>query len=148
MAIEWREALSVGNDPIDADHKHLISLFNRTNALLSTKQPCNELIDVIAQLRKYTQDHFSREEYIMIAAGHPKYDQHKRAHNELIEQLRLCTQPIFEMGNQLPSSTEKLPKSIRDGLTGLLRFWLLEHVLKLDLQLKSLFVNRSKNYVP
>lgn len=148
MAIEWREALNVGNDGIDGDHKHMFMLINKTDDLLSSKQPCTELSEVIDQLWKYTQDHFSREENIMIDVGYPKYDQHKLAHRELIEQLRLCTSPILEMGNQLPPTTDKLSKAVRDGLTGLLRHWLVDHILKMDLQLKPLLAGRSKNYSP
>lgn len=147
MAIEWREALSVGNDGIDADHKRLITLINKTDDLLSSDRPCSELREVVDQLWKYTQEHFSREEDIMIAVGYAKYDQHKRAHSDLIEQLRLITQPIL-MGDPLPATTGKLSKAIRDGLTGLLRHWLVEHILKMDLQLKPLLANRKRSYSP
>ena len=148
MAIEWRDCLSFNNDLIDQDHRRLFSLINRTEDLLSSDQPMAELHDVINQLWKYTQDHFGREERIMIDTSYAKYDQHKKAHGELIEQLRICTQPLKEMGDQAPAKTGKLPKAIRDGLTGLLRHWIVDHILKVDLELRPLLAHRPKDYAP
>ena len=148
MAIEWRDALSVGNNLIDAEHRQLLALINKTEDLFSSDQPVADLREVIDQLWKYSQDHFTREESIMIDLRYPKYDQHKKAHNEFKEKLRLCTQPLLEMGNQVPDKTSKLPKAVRGGLTELLRQWLVDHVLKWDMELKPLLAGRPKNYVP
>ena len=35
MSLEWREQLSVGNNVIDADHKHLIGIINQVEKCLT-----------------------------------------------------------------------------------------------------------------
>ena len=142
MAIEWRGVLSLQDDLLDTDHKQLVSLINTIELLLSSDQPSADLRVAVEQLWKNTQDHFAREESIMIDINYANYDLHKKAHSELIEKLLLCTQPVMQMGNHLPSGMGKLPKEIREGLKVFLRYWLVEHILTMDVQLKPLLANR------
>lgn len=146
MTIVWRDALSVGNDSIDADHRFLLSLINRLEQVLTTDQPSADLLAAIDRLRNYTHEHFGREERIMLNLAYAKYDVHKHAHGELIEQLEQVTRPIRELGESMPATTANLPAAMRDGVIELLRHWLLDHILKEDLKLKPLLAARSRSF--
>jgi len=38
MALVWRDQLSVGNNVIDSDHKHLIEIINKVEQSLQEKE--------------------------------------------------------------------------------------------------------------
>lgn len=60
MGLQWREGLSVGNDLIDSDHKHLIGIINLADQSLQTKdQP--GLAAALDQLVRYSKTHFSEK---------------------------------------------------------------------------------------
>ncbi|MDI6746926.1 MAG: hemerythrin family protein [Rhodocyclaceae bacterium] len=148
MAVVWRQALSVSNNLIDADHQHLLSLINTFEDIFTADRPIGDLLAAIGELRDYTHAHFAREERIMLALRYHKYDQHKLAHARLIEQLDLAAKPLRELGEVLSATAAALPEEIRDSLVGLLRQWLIEHILGEDLQLKPLLAEQSKNFAP
>ncbi|MDO9601802.1 MAG: hemerythrin family protein [Rhodocyclaceae bacterium] len=148
MTIAWSEAWSVGNDLIDADHRHLLTLINIFEKVLSTDRPLTDLRAAVDALFDYTQGHFAREERIMLGLQYAKYDHHKHAHGELIEQLKQATQPIRDLGDVMSPSTADLPREIRDSLSGLLRHWILDHILKEDMQFKPLLAKRPGNFAP
>lgn len=148
MAIVWRDALGVGNGPIDDDHRHLILLINTLELILTTDRSVADLRAALDELGVYTQAHFAKEERIMIALRYAKYDRHKLAHGELIDQLKLADRLLQEFGAAIPTTTAHLPQEVRDSLGGLMRHWLLEHIVKEDLQLKPLLVDRPKDFAP
>ena len=146
MAIEWREVLSLQDGLLDADHQELIASINTIEPLLASEQPSSDLRVAVAQLRQHSAEHFAREESVMIDLGYAKYALHRKAHRDLIEKLRLCTQPIMQMDKHRPSATDKLPREIREGLKVMLRYWLVDHILTLDVQLKPLLAQRPRSH--
>lgn len=146
MPIVWRDALSVGNDLIDADHRHLLSLINTVEDLLTTDRPRTDLLEAIDHLGNYTDFHFRREEQIMLRVQYAKYDDHKQAHGRLIEQLKQATQPILTPLEEVSPTTAGLPEETRDNVVELLRHWLVDHILKDDLKLKPLLAHYGRTY--
>lgn len=146
MPIVWRDALSVGNDLIDADHRHLLSLINKVEELLTTDRPRHDLLEAIKQLSDYTDFHFRREEQIMLQLQFSRYDDHKQAHGRLIEQLKIATRPILIADDGAASTTAGLPDEARDKMVELLRHWLVEHILREDMKLKPLLGQYGRNY--
>ncbi|MHB1359500.1 MAG: bacteriohemerythrin [Rhodocyclaceae bacterium] len=148
MPVAWREALSVSNDLIDADHRHLLSLINTFEEIFTADRPIADLLAAIGELRDYTHTHFAREERIMLALRYASYDHHKLAHANLIEKLDQAVKPLRELGEVLAATAAALPEEIRDSLVGLLRQWLVEHIMGEDMQLKPLLAGRPKNFAP
>jgi hemerythrin len=146
MTIVWRDALSVGNDRIDADHQHLLTLINTLELMLTTEQPFVDLQRAIADLRTYTHDHFAREERIMIALRYVTYDAHKHAHGELIRQLDEATKFIVEQADAATLTTVAVPAAIKESLIALIRSWLVDHIVREDLHLKPLLAGMPKNF--
>lgn len=137
MPITWRDAFSVGYKQIDNDHRHLIDLINDVESALTGEHALSRLVNAIEDLASYTRRHFSFEERLMVDAAYANYDMHKLAHLELIEQLKQAAQPILDMKEGGAHTTLEVPQEARDALVGLLRHWLVDHIIKVDMQLKS-----------
>lgn len=148
MTILWRDALSVGNDRIDSDHQHLIALINTLQQILTNDSPMADLQKVIDELRAYTHAHFAWEERMLITLSYARYDQHKHAHLELIEQLSQATKPVREIDQTQCPTTAGLPEEVRENLIALLRHWLLDHIVKEDMQFKPLLAGKPKSFTP
>lgn len=136
MPIVWRDAFSIGYRQIDNDHRHLLDLINIVEGALTGEQALTKLLNAIDDLT-YTRQHFALEERLMMEAMYPGIDRHKAAHLELIEQLRQAAKPIRDLKAAEPLSTLAVPEEARDALIGLLRHWLVDHIIKEDMQLKS-----------
>jgi hemerythrin len=148
MAIIWREAMCVGNQAIDTDHRYLLCLINTVELALRTEQPLDILVSALEQLKTYTHEHFEREEKIMAALGYPRLDQHKIAHRQLVEQLDHAVNPVLvPQEGQLPI-TSAIPEATRNEIIGLLKHWLIDHIIKEDMLLKPLLAKVSPNYCP
>ncbi|MCX7163125.1 MAG: bacteriohemerythrin [Betaproteobacteria bacterium] len=137
MPILWRDAFSIGFRQIDNDHRHLLDLINAIEAALTVEQAMSKLHNAIDDLAAYTRRHFAFEERLMIEASYVNYEWHKAAHQELIEQLKQAAEPILSMRGGDSNTTLAVPAEARDALVGLLRHWLVDHIIKEDMQLKS-----------
>ena len=124
MAIEWNEKLSVGNDQIDSDHKHLIKLINAYELAVSTNN-IKILGHAFASLEDYANEHFGREEKIMEAVHYPNRRPHRDAHKQLLKSVQ-------EKHKEIEDSAD----IDVDGLSKFLRTWLIDHVIKEDMQIK------------
>ena len=145
MALQWRNALSVGNEMIDNDHKKLFALINEVEVALSGDNPVAEALVAIDGLATYTQEHFFREESIMINLRYIKFDHHKNAHRDLIAQLDAAAAPVRQLrAAQARGEATAVPPEARVALIALLRHWLLDHILKEDMHLKSLHLQEMK----
>ena len=138
MPIVWRNAFSIGDPSIDANHRHLLVLINAVENVLKIEQPLSLLLTALDELEAYTREHFAREELLMINLQYARYDGHKAAHLELIEQLNDAAKPIRELGDGASQSTLAVPEDVRDNLIGLIRHWLVDHIIKEDMLLKPL----------
>ena len=126
MPIQWREQLSVGNTAIDDEHKHLLCLLNGIEVLLKRHVSRDPLIAFLDELLDYTQQHFSREEDIMIVAKYPGYTDHKLQHEQLIEELSDIRADI------VASDSEATLNQRVVNLMETLKRWLIDHIMKED----------------
>ncbi len=143
MPIVWRDQMSVANHLIDMDHRLLLCKINLIE--LALQVPGEGMINLrlaLEELEAYTEVHFDREERLQIAISYPKYGDHKRQHQELVNRLQEIKTQILGIddASQLAGRAPKLSKLLRD--------WLLEHVLKEDMKLKPFFSNYPPNYAP
>ena len=125
MPIEWTDKISVGNPAIDDDHKHLIDLINEYEEAVS-KKDIRILDHAFAGLEKYAEEHFEREELMMEAMHFPHRRKHQEAHRELIRQVQ----------DKHAQIRQHKHIDIKE-LSEFLRHWLIDHVLKEDMQIKS-----------
>lgn len=125
MGLVWRDQLSVGNDAIDSDHKHLIEIINLAEQSLKAKNP-SDLMFALDSLSSYSKEHFSREEKIASAVGYVQAQKLHLSHDALLTKLSQATQEL----------NEKWTESAIENFAALLRDWLINHVIKEDLMMK------------
>lgn len=143
MPIVWREQMSVGNHLIDMDHRLLISKINVLElALQAPGEGLANLHFALDELGGYTVEHFDREERLQIATNYPKFGDHKRLHQGLVDRLQEIRAEILaiEDPTQLAQQAPRLSELLRD--------WLLVHVLQEDMKLKTYFTKYPLNYAP
>ncbi len=130
MAIIWRKGMSVGNDIIDHDHHFMINFINTIELVLQKPEEKEMLLAVIEQLREYASNHFRREESIQRRIQYPQSIHHKNEHTQLMKDIDSL---IIEI--ESTKSAEEIANR-SEGIIGVLRDWLINHVLKEDMKLK------------
>lgn len=129
MTVVWREQLRVGNDIIDDDHRHLIDIINRIGTGLKSGDPASIHTD-LQHLHDYSLQHFEREEGIAFAVGYERASRLQHAHLELME--RLATIRCAFVNTERAWSSQ-LGREFHDFL----RNWLIDHVIKEDMLMKT-----------
>ncbi len=139
MALLWRNTMSVCNDAIDHDHRYLVCYLNTVELALQTPENRDLLVESLTQLYNYAYEHFMREEIIQAKIKYPDIQMHKNEHKRLLEEL-------LDLKNSIKSklSTQEI-ESRFDELITFLRHWLIDHVLKEDMQLKPYLQKHSPN---
>ncbi|WP_142810518.1 bacteriohemerythrin [Tepidiphilus olei] len=145
--LQWRDELSVHNDAIDRDHRWLIELVDRIQSLILKRASLARLTIALDELARYTEEHFTREELIQQAAGYPDLDEHRRSHEKLERQLtditaRILAQPVER------TTLDALDDNTRRALLDLLRSWLIDHIIREDLQLRPWLERFPRDWNP
>lgn len=136
MPIVWKDAMSVGNTIIDDEHKLLICLINSVEIALKTENHGDMVRFLVRELHLYTQNHFTQEEKIMMQYKYPDYADHKKKHQEILVQLEELQDRLDKTANDDVAFLE-----LEDDIVGMLRSWIIDHVLKVDLKIKSFFIS-------
>lgn len=159
MPIVWRESMSVGNTLIDQDHRYLFCLVNTVELALRLEENAEVIEAALEQLVQYTRDHFAREETLQLKVRYPGYLEHKTEHQALLQRVaelqrqitgrREAAMPEAD-GEPAPAESETAPRTGRPvdpgEIAALLRHWVLDHVLKRDLELKAYLTRYPPGY--
>jgi len=137
MGLQWREQLSVGNDLIDSDHKHLIDIINRADQSLQAMSRAG-LMAALDELFKYSRVHFSLEEKIAEAVGYPGLEHIHGSHEALLQSLSQITHEIGEHWDA--AAAEHFGTFLKD--------WLVNHVIREDMLLKPFLKKHSPRFDP
>ena len=128
MPIHWRDAMSVGNEMIDEDHKKLFLLVNLYEGAIA-KHNLFELKVAFQGLMEYTAQHFEREEKLQSAICMPGASGHRQEHRELVSRLENFNRTLND-ASQPRISIEVASKFLHD--------WIVSHVLKSDMKMRPL----------
>ncbi|MGL4369105.1 MAG: bacteriohemerythrin [Spirochaetota bacterium] len=129
--ISWNEAMSVGVERFDSEHRQLVDMVNILNHALTVGAAQKVMIDTLDRLVKYTVIHFKHEEEYMALYDYPQIENHKKEHAVL-------TSKVAEFQERLESGKG----SFSLELMVFLRDWLVNHILGTDMIYKEFF--RSK----
>jgi hemerythrin len=140
MTLVWREQFSVGNDVIDTDHKYLIEIINSAGTSLEAKDR-SALALALDRLSRYSQEHFAREEQFAGAVGYAGTARLGESHASLLKNLDEIRAEIDGMGEQWSAA-------VAAHFGELLRNWLVNHVIKEDLLMKSAMQKFSPRFDP
>lgn len=132
MTIAWREGLNTGNRRIDDDHRKLIGLINEIELILTENRGNEALTKALNGLYDYTNSHFEREEKIMRALGYEESETHAAAHQGLKRQLVGLRERLIAEAAAGP----RIGDAQIAALTELLRNWLVNHIIGMDLKMK------------
>ncbi|MCU7892877.1 MAG: bacteriohemerythrin [Candidatus Thiodiazotropha sp. (ex Ustalcina ferruginea)] len=75
--VEWSDALSVGIEEIDEQHKMLVDLVNKMHEAIHQRHGSDVVKGIPADLAEYTHIHFAVEESLMRILNYPGYEHHK-----------------------------------------------------------------------
>ena len=94
--LEWKAEYSVGNDLIDSQHRGLLNLILRLERVRAEKGQEAEGLEVLTELVRYANNHFSTEEQLMKQAGYPGSWEHEKSHLEFREKLARLAGTIMQ----------------------------------------------------
>ncbi|WP_028448792.1 MULTISPECIES: bacteriohemerythrin [Chitinibacter] len=129
--IEWNDALSVGIQEIDEQHKVLVDLLNELHDAIRQHHGREASVEILGRLVDYTRIHFAVEESLMRILGYPEYETHKGHHEDLISQVNTLQQRMRE------------GEAITFELLHFLRNWLTHHIMEGDQRYVSHFLSRG-----
>lgn len=117
-SVVWSDALSLGIESIDDDHKILLEQVNKCYQISVGGD--GDLGEILNNLKDYTTVHFAREEKVMEACGYPGLANHRQVHRLLVKQL-LEQRQQYEKG-----------KLDAHSLLTFLQSWLIDHIQTMD----------------
>jgi hemerythrin len=119
--ITWNPKYSVHVELLDAQHRELFSIMNRTADLYESRS--NDLLPVFQDLVKYVMEHFRAESMIMIKAEYPGFSKQSKEHDQFTDKMSGFLADYKKQDEQL---TYRMLIYIRD--------WLLSHTQQVDME--------------
>ena len=122
---EMKPEYLTGIDFIDEEHTKLFEIANEAYELLTNQfipDKYDYIMQVIQELKDYTQYHFAHEEEYMKGISYKRIFSQKVSHNDFIETLNAYNSDIVD-------------ENQKDALLKLLDFlntWLVDHIMKSD----------------
>jgi hemerythrin len=123
--LEWTDALSVGIDLVDLQHKQWIAHFNGAVDAIEAHLGKDHIVKDLGFLVDYTATHFATEEKHMAATSYPDMAAHLAKHNELRETLGDLVRDYEEEGANQP---------LADAVETFLGNWLITHIQEVDMK--------------
>jgi hemerythrin-like metal-binding protein len=130
--------MGVGNDTIDADHRHLFLLVNSIERALMPGEGAEALPDLVQQLEDSTRAHFAREEAVQQKIHYPQRAGHQLAHQEILAQIGQIAQDVRQYHRHATAGTlaDGERELVAQEVMNLLRTWVLDHVLNEDARMR------------
>ncbi len=85
---EWTPAFSVRIPQFDEDHQRLFGIINGLNDAMEKGHGRDVIAGVVAELERYTHEHFSREEAALRKAGFCELSEHIAEHRFFVSKVR------------------------------------------------------------
>lgn len=127
----FTDKYKTGISLIDEEHKTLFAIIRQANDLVQEKllhDKYDKIVEILTQLREYTEKHFGDEEEYMEKIKYPKLAQQRAAHSAFIEKLIHIN--LGEMDYIDDHQQEYL-----ENLIAYLLDWLTNHILLSDKQI-------------
>ncbi|MGV1100553.1 bacteriohemerythrin [Thiovibrio sp. JS02] len=112
----WQDALSIGNEMIDQEHRRLIALANEVLRFANRGEGIERIKQAVVALYAYVNTHFRHEEEYMASIGYPQLAEHRILHQDIIHEMNT----IMKHSGNLDALSYKLKR--------LMHVWVLEHI--------------------
>lgn len=121
MRLEWTDELNTGVPEMDKQHRKLVDILNRFYDVIEKGEREEAISELLKGAEEYTIFHFESEERFMEEIGFPELEAHRRAHQNLVNEVRSAKEK-YAQGDK---------KAVRD-LVAFLISWLYTHIAKTD----------------
>jgi hemerythrin len=122
---EYSEDYATGIGFVDEEHKILFDIIKQTNDAIHAEllhDKYDVIMNIITQLKEYTEQHFADEENYMRSIGYEGLAVQQYAHQSFVERLREID--LDEMDDNQQEHLEELVDFLLE--------WLINHIKKLD----------------
>ena len=124
ISMQWNETMVVHVGEMDEQHEKLVSIMNSLYEALQSGKAGEAEKEVLVELIKYTDYHFSMEKGLMEKYDYPEMDDHLERHGEFTEKLKeLCKKHQIE--------NAEVSRDILAFLIG----WIINHIMEADKKL-------------
>lgn len=123
--IAWRDELNIGVETVDRQHQELVRSLNEFLEACTQQKGKEKVEETLEFLIGYTVRHFRDEEELMKESRYPVYADHKREHDQFVQEIGELRQQIRDKGASV-LTTIKLNRTLVD--------WLIRHIQKNDQQ--------------
>jgi hemerythrin len=127
--IEWSADLSVNNEIIDKQHKHIFTILDQLNMQLPEDAKNCQFARLLTELTDYGLTHLKEEEKIMAEKQYPGLDEHKKIHKAYLLKVAMFNIKFHETSQ----------KEVVDFLKN----WWYNHISKMDMQYRD-FIESKK----
>ena len=128
---EFSDEYKTGILMIDGEHKTLFEITERVYNILksgATEEDADNIIEIMGELRQYTEQHFSDEEEYMRSVNYDGLDAQIRAHRTFIAELDHIDE------GEIRKNPQEYVRSLIEFLLG----WLINHILKVDMKIPNM----------
>jgi hemerythrin-like metal-binding protein len=132
--VVWKETYSVGVPAMDAQHKKLVNMINQLADCHAERgvgaSGCFQ--EILSAMFDYTQVHFKSEEAYLQKIGYPQLAAHEKEHQVFLEKATALSMVSLD--------------GVQDsaGLYDYLKTWLLDHILRSDMQYRFFVEGETK----
>ena len=123
MSLQWRKEMSTGLEWQDEQHQQIFIRIDQLLEAMRHSAGRGVVKDLLDFLGTYAHDHFKDEEEYMLAHNCSTYAEHKKVHDDFVEQLH----ELVELYNKQGASTVVVMR-----LQGWMRDWLIQHIMNVD----------------
>lgn len=81
--ITWKDAYSVGNETLDAQHRQIIGIINDLYEAIQQDDDSKAIKPLLNRLVQYTTNHFQQEEKFLAEHEYPDFVYHKMLHDKM-----------------------------------------------------------------
>ncbi len=119
--VVWDDSYCTGIKTFDEQHQVLFGLIDNLLAGVAENREHETVSNTLDALLEYTKDHFAAEEKEMLAHAYPDYEEHKKEHQKLLNNV-VAYYVKFRADDTL--STADLVRFLID--------WLQNHIHEMD----------------
>jgi len=128
---EWDDALNVGEEMLDCQHRKLVDLINRVSKCAETADQDEQLMHCLTGMYLYAKEHFWDEEALMARIGYPGLEHHALLHQGFIEKTNALTDACLADAVSY--------KDLLDFLVS----WLFQHITREDTKIMAFARSQS-----
>jgi hemerythrin len=129
----WDDSFLIGIEELDHEHRVLIDDINKLNEELAGSDERSEITKCLGDIYARMQAHFALEEHVMKEHEYQFFDEHKREHDELLEDYTEC------MMRYLNGASNSSMNPIEECL----KQWVVDHITTSDKKMSLIVQAKS-----